>query len=162
MPAMYDYEELVILRLLELNSLMPHYWAEFMILSFQLINPEEQKILKKKIEEVEKMVLEEDFLFNKYKCLDCNKKFRTRVDWFDLSEGCPKCQSLNIETVRDRHSLYDIEMSMESNRDYNAFFLRYGDKISKFDVERKLIKIKEFVFRLVRERAQSRRFKRFR
>lgn len=132
-----------------------------MVLSFQLLEPEEQKILKKKIEEVEHMVLEDDFIFNKYKCLQCNYKFKTKTDWFDI-KGCPKCGSMNIDTVSDRQSLYDIEMGMESNRDYNAFFIRYGVRISKFDIERKLNLIKQWLFYKIRERASSRRFKRFR
>jgi len=152
---------MVILRLLELNSLIPHYWSEFMVLAFQLLDTEEQKILKKQLEEIEEIVLEKEYLFNVYQCVDCKKKFSTRIDWFDIT-GCPKCSSINIKILSERQSLYDIEMAMESNRDYNAFFLRYGQRITKFDIERKLIKIKQWIFNIIREKASSRRFKRFR
>lgn len=161
MPAMYDYEEMVILRLLELNSLIPHYWSEFMILAFQLLGDEEQKILKSKIDEIESLVLEKEFIKNYYKCVNCKFKFKTRIDWFDMTQ-CPKCESPNIKTVLDRQSLYDIEMAMESNRDYGAFFLKYGSRITKFDIERKLNRIKQWIFNIIRQRAQQRRFKRFR
>lgn len=132
-----------------------------MILAFQLLEPEEQKILKTRIEEIEHTVLEDDVLYNRYKCLDCNYKFKSKTDWFDI-HGCPKCQSMNIKTVQDRHSLYDIEMAIESNRDFGSFFMRYGRRITKFDVERKLNRIKQFIFNIIRERASQRRFKRFR
>jgi len=126
-----------------------------------LLNTEEQVLLKKQIEEIEEMTLEDEFLFNFYLCVDCKKKFKTKTDWFDL-KGCPYCNSMNIKTLTERQSLYDIEMAMESNRDFNAYFLRYGIKVTKFDIERRLNGIKKFVFSLIRERAQSRRFKRFR
>jgi Zn finger protein HypA/HybF involved in hydrogenase expression len=161
MATAYEYQELIILRLLELNSLMPHYWSEFMVLAFQLLEPEEQKMLKKKVEEIEHMVLEDDVLYNKYKCLDCLYKFKSKTDWFDI-HGCPKCQSTNVKTMQDRHSLYDIEFAIESNRDFGAFFMKYGKRITKFDVERKLNLIKRYIFMVIRERAQTRRFKRFR
>jgi predicted Zn-ribbon and HTH transcriptional regulator len=132
-----------------------------MVLAFQLLNTDEQKILKKQIEEIEQMVLEDDVLFNVYKCNDCKYKWKTKTDWFDI-QGCPKCRGMNIVSLQERQSLFDIEMACESNRDYNAFFLRYGDRVDKFSIERRLIKIKQWVFMIIRERAGSRRFKRFR
>ena len=98
---------------------------------------------------------------NKYKCLDCNFKFKTKDDWFDIP-GCLRCRSPNIKTVNDRISFFDIELSMESNRDFGAFFLRYGERISKNDVERKLVKIKSWIFASIHQQASQRRFKRFR
>jgi len=133
-----------------------------MILAFQLLEPEEQKVLKQKIEEIEKSVLEDDVLYNRYKCLSCGYKFRSKTDWFDLKKGCPRCNDINIKTVKDRNSLWDIEFSMESNQDFGAFFIRYGDRIYKTDLERKLVKIKQYIFIKIRELASSRRFKRFR
>lgn len=152
---------MVILRLLELNSLIPHYWSEFMVLAFQLLEPAQQNILKKQIEEIEDMVLEKEFQYNYYRCKSCKYKFKTKIDWFDI-KGCPKCKGTNITTLQERHSLYDIEMAMESNRDYTAFFMRYGERISKFDIERRLSRIKSWLFSIIRERSESRRFKRFR
>jgi hypothetical protein len=69
---------------------------------------------------------------------------------------------MNIKTVKDRQSLYDVEFATESKQDFGAFFLRYGDRIYKIDVERKLIKIKQYIFMRIRDLASSRRFKRFR
>ncbi len=163
MPSQYDYNEMMILRLIELNSLIPHYWSEFLILSFQLLDTDQQKLLKKRIQEIESMVLEEDSLYNVYRCdgPKCLFKFKTKRDWYDITH-CPKCGHKQVSTVIDRLSLYDIEMAMESNNDYNAFFVNKGVKVTKFDVERKLNKIKQYVFNIIRETATKRRFKRAR
>lgn len=61
-------------------------------------------------------------------------------------------------------SLYDIEMAIESNPDYYAFFQREedGETITKFDVERKLNVIKVWIYLKVRERSVGRKFNRFR
>jgi len=59
--------------------------------------------------------------------------------------------------------LYDIEMAIESNPDYYAFFERDdGTKISKFDIERRLNRIKEWIYTKVRVRSEGRRFARTR
>jgi hypothetical protein len=58
-------------------------------------------------------------------------------------------------------TLYDIEMAMESNPDYYSFFEREdGVKVTKFDIERELDKIRKYVFIKVKERAYSMRFTR--
>jgi hypothetical protein len=132
-----------------------------MILAFQLLNTEEQKILKKQIEQIEQMVLEEEKLYNEYKCIDCNHFFKSRLDWFEI-RGCPKCRSFNVNTMMERFSLYDIEFAMESNRDFNSFFIRYSTRVTKFDITRRLNKIKSWIFSVIRSKAESRRFKRFR
>lgn len=118
-------------------------------------------MLKKRINEIEEMVLEDDALLNFYQCNSCKKKFKTKVDWFDL-QGCPKCRTSDINVKSHRQSLFDIEMCIESNKDYMAFFTRYHNKISKFDIERRLNAIKQWVMNIVREKSSKRRFKRFR
>jgi hypothetical protein len=58
-------------------------------------------------------------------------------------------------------SLYDIEMSMESNLDFFSYFERPdGVQVSKFDVERELNKIKQWIYSIVRQKASTRRFRR--
>ena len=60
-------------------------------------------------------------------------------------------------------SLYDIEMAIESNPDYYAYFeTSSGNRVTKFDVERELNKIKQWIYAEVRTRASTRRFRRFR
>jgi len=60
-------------------------------------------------------------------------------------------------------SLYDIEMATESNPDYYAYFERSdGNQVTKFDVERELNKIKQWIYAEVRVRAITRKFRRFR
>ena len=122
----YQWEEMILLRLIELNSLMPHYWSELFILSFQLFSDDELESLKHQIRDVELMI----FL---------------------------------PEEIMHGLSLYDIEMSLESNPDFHAFFERHdGVKVTKFDVERRLDKIRQWIFERVRDKARSRRFSRFR
>ena len=60
-------------------------------------------------------------------------------------------------------SLYDIEMAIESNPDYYAYFEKSnGTTITKFDIERELNKIKAWIYSKVREQAVGRKFSRFR
>jgi predicted Zn-ribbon and HTH transcriptional regulator len=156
-----EFEEIVILKIINTSTLMPHYWSDFVVTAKQLLNHEQEKRLASMVREVEKMVLEEEFYYNVFVCKskECNHVWRTEDDWYEVA-SCPKCKSYDAKLVQERHSLYDIEMAIESNRDFTAFFNRYGAKIYKFDIERKLNKIKEWVFVIVKEKAQSRRFTR--
>jgi hypothetical protein len=152
---------MILLRTLELNSLIPHYWSELFLLAKQLLNEEEEKRLYRMVRELEQLVLEEEFWYNHLSCSKCQYSWKTDSDWFEF-EVCPKCDSPDVRIVRERHSLYDIEMALESNKDFTAYFERYGIPISKFDVERRLNKIKEWIFMIVKRKASQRRFKRFR
>lgn len=67
------------------------------------------------------------------------------------------------EQLKYGYSLYDIEMALESNPDYYSYFERAdGAKVTKFDVERRLDKVRQWIFMQVREKAKSKRFSRFR
>jgi hypothetical protein len=60
-------------------------------------------------------------------------------------------------------SLYDIEMALESNADFYAYFEKTdGTTITKFDIERKLNNIKSWIYAKVRIKAISRKFQRYR
>lgn len=111
------------------------------MLARQLLDAEERHELDEMLFEVEKMVLE------------------TEIVPKETEDG----KLVWVERIRGQMSLYDIEMAMESNMDYYAFFQRDdGSVITKFDVERKLNKIKSWLYTRVRQRAQNRRFQRFR
>jgi hypothetical protein len=69
----------------------------------------------------------------------------------------------NKKEIQAGLSLYDIEMAIESNPDYYAYFERSdGNQVTKFDVERELNKIKQWIYSEVRVRAVTRKFRRFR
>jgi hypothetical protein len=124
------YEEVVLFRMIELNQLMPHYWSELFLMSFQLFDPlsEEYKELQQMIEGVEMMIF-------------------------------------TPEEIELGLSLYDIEMAIESNPDYFAYFERSDNPnitISKFDIERKLNQIKMWLYSHVRARAITRKFRKYR
>lgn len=112
------------------------------MLAEQLLKEEEDREkLHEMIFEVEKLVLE------------------TEMVPVETEEG----KLLWIEKVRGERSLYDIEMAIESNPDYYAFFEKEdGTVITKFDIERKLDKIRKWLYGMVREKAQGRRFQKFR
>jgi hypothetical protein len=155
------YEEICLVRIINMSPLMPHYWSDFVVTAKQLLNAEQEKRLSNMVREVEKMVLEEEFWFNIFLCKKCQAVWKTEDDWYEVAT-CknPNCKSYDVKLIQERHSLYDIEMAIESNRDYTAFFNRYGQKIYKFDVDRKLNKIKEWIFVIVKEKASSIRFNR--
>jgi hypothetical protein len=114
----------MILRAMDLNPLMPHYYSELFVISFQLFDPgsEEFEQLQLMIQAIEQMVLDDN----------------------QLSAGM---------------SLYDVEMAIESNPDYYAFFEKAdGTTVTKFDIERELSKIKSWIYGKVRERAVGRKF----
>jgi hypothetical protein len=95
--------------------------------------------LNEMIHDVEKLVLE------------------TRKERIELQDG----RVIWRTTVKGEASIYDIEMAIESNADYYAYFERDdGSQVSKFDIERKLDKIRKFVYENVRMRAQNKRFTR--
>jgi hypothetical protein len=137
----YSYEEMLLVRMLELNGLMPHYFSELILLAEQLLSSEEREQLHAKIFEVEKMVLEVEVVPK------------------ETQDG----KMIWVERIRGKLSLYDIEMATESNVDYYSYFERDdGTKVSKFDVERKLNEIKSWLYSKVRERSSQRRFSKFR
>lgn len=139
MPS-FSYEEMVLLRILNLNSLQPHYWSELIVLAEQLLSPEERYQLHEMIFDVEKMVFETEF----------------------VREEDEKGNLVWVERIRGDLSLYDIEMATESNPDYYSFFQREdGTILSKFDIERRLNRIRTWLFGIVRERSMKRRFRRF-
>jgi Zn finger protein HypA/HybF involved in hydrogenase expression len=132
-----------------------------MILSFQLLEPQQQIILKKRLNEIEEMVLEDDMLKNYYQCEECGKRYKTRLDWFD-NPPCPRCESTNLKIIAERKSFFDIELSIESNRDFSAFFMKYHKKVSKTEIEHRLNSVKQWIMSVVKEISSKRRFKRFR
>ena len=132
---------MILLRLLELNSLLPHYWSELILLAEQLLEPDERLELHEKLFDVEKMVLE------------------TEIVPREQGDGT----MLWVERIKGNLSLYDIEMAIESNPDYYCYFERPdGSKVTKFDVERELDRIKKWLYGLVRDRSKGRRFMRYR
>lgn len=127
--------------MLELNELMPHYWSNLIMLAEQLLEDDERQKLYEMIFDVEKIVLETEM----------------------VQREQPDGTIVWVERIKGRLSLYDIEMAIESNPDYYAYFERPdGTKVTKFDVERKLNNIKGWLYEKVRERSQGRRFQRFR
>ena len=137
----YSYEEMILIRMLELSYFQPHYWSELLLLANQLLDPQEREELNEMIFNVEKMVLE------------------TEVVPKETDDG----KLVWVERIASRLSLYDIEMDLESNPDYYAYFEKDdGTKISKFDIERELNRIKIFLYTKVRQRASQRRFTKFR
>lgn len=109
-------------------------WAE------QLLDDQERKQLNEMIFEVEKMVFETEIV--------PREDDEGNVYW--------------VERIKGRLSLYDIEMATESNPDYYAYFQRDdGRVVTKFDIERRLDRIKKWMFERITERSQNRRFQRF-
>lgn len=132
---------MVLLRIMELNPLLPHYFSELILLAEQLLDDEEREELHERIFDIEKMVLETERIPRQ------------------MADG----KILWVERIRGRLSLYDIEMAIESNPDYYAFFERAdGLKVTKFDIERELSRLKAWLFEKVRERSSNRRFNRIR
>ena len=141
MVVRYSYEEMVLLRILELNPLLPHYWSELILLAEQLLDDEEREELHDRIFNVERMVLETERIPRQ------------------MADGTV----LWVERTLGRLSLYDIEMAIESNPDFYAYFERPdGLKVTKFDIERELSRLKAWLFEKVRERSSKRRFNRLR
>jgi hypothetical protein len=105
----------------------------------QLLTPEEREELNQMIFDIEKMVLETDVM--------PVKQEDGKMVW--------------VERIRGELSLYDIEMATEANADYYAFFQKEdGAIISKFDVERRLDKVRKYVYECLRKHAEGMRFNR--
>jgi hypothetical protein len=136
-----NQEEMMLLRLIDLQSLFPHYWSQLMLFAMQLLNDDERDQLREMIFDVEKMVLE------------------TEVVPRETEEGTV----VWVERIKGDLSLYDIEMAIESNPDYYAYFERSdGTIVTKFDIERKLDRLKSWIYERVREKSVGKRFTRFR
>lgn len=106
-----------------------------------MLNEEERRELKERLFEVEKLVLETEFV--------PMRKEDGNIVW--------------VERIKGDLSLYDIEMAFESNADYFSYFQKEdGSIVTKFDVERKLDRIRAWVYDRVREKASGMRFTRMR
>ena len=109
------------------------------MLAQQLLSEDQRVKLNELIYDVEKMVLE-------------TKRVR---------EETPDGKVVWKTVVKGDASIYDIEMALESNPDYFSYFEKEdGTIITKFDVERKLDKLRKWVFEEVRIRSQNKRFTR--
>jgi uncharacterized protein YacL (UPF0231 family) len=84
----YSYEEMILLRLLELNSLMPHYWSELFLLSFQLFDPksEQYEALQQMIQDVEIMVLDDNQLEAGFSLYDIEMALESNPDYYSFIE----------------------------------------------------------------------------
>lgn len=134
-------EEMILLKLLGHSHLMPHHWSEMLHNAYLLFDQAERVELQKRIFEIEKMVLE------------------TEVVSRENENG----QMVWVERIRGKLSIYDIEMAIESNPDYYAFFRREdGRTVSKFDIERELDNLKKWIYERVHAKASQRRFSRMR
>lgn len=124
-----------------MSSMQPHYWSELILLAERLLDPHEREEMNQMIFEIEKLVLETEVVPQE----DENGK----IVW--------------VETIRGELSLYDIEMAFESNMDYYAYFQRDDGRIvTKFDIERRLDKLRKWLYSRVTEKSQGRRFNRMR
>jgi len=60
MPTRYEWTEMLVVRLMELNSMMPHYYSELFLLANQLLEGEDNVQLHLMIENIERMCLSID------------------------------------------------------------------------------------------------------
>jgi hypothetical protein len=131
------WEEINVMSLYGLSTLQPHYYSQMILVAEQLLTVEEREELNQMIFEVEKMVLETEVM--------PVKQEDGKIIW--------------VERIRGELSLYDVEM--ESLADYYAFFQKEdGTIISKFDVERRLDKVRKYVYGCLRTHAEGMRFNR--
>jgi hypothetical protein len=77
---------MLLLRLLEINSLIPHYWSELMLLAFQLFDPKtpEYEQLQVMIEEVEWMVFTPDEINSGFSLYDIEMAMESNPDFFSF------------------------------------------------------------------------------
>lgn len=135
----YSYEEMNILAILNTSEFQPHYWSRLILLAEQLLDPHEKEELHAMLFEIEKMVLETEVV--------PRETPDGKIEWFERPRG--------------EMSFYDIEMAIESNADYYCFFEKEdGTKVTRFDVERSLDRVRKWLFSKVLERAKGRRFMR--
>ena len=82
----YSYTELLLLRLIELNPLLPHYYSELFLLSFQLFPPDspEYAVLQDAIREIERLVLEEDQLAAGQSLYDIEMAVESNPDYYSF------------------------------------------------------------------------------
>lgn len=133
------WEEINVMALYGLSTLSPHYYSQMILIAEQLLVPEERETLNQMIFDVEKMVLETEVM--------PVRQEDGKIVW--------------VERIRGQLSLYDVEMALESNQDYYAFFQKEdGTIISKFDVERKLDGVRKYVYECLRKHAEGMRFNR--
>lgn len=77
---------MILLRILELNSLMPHYWSELFTLSFQLFEDDELTELKFMIKVVEELVFTDDEVKNGLSLYDLEMAIESNADYYSYFE----------------------------------------------------------------------------
>ncbi len=133
------YQEIVLHQIMSLHPLQPHYWSALFVQATQLLDDSEISEMERRIAKVEMLV----------------NGVERYMDTDDEGNA--------VTRIRPKGSLtlYDIEMASESNPDYYSFFERDdGVKVTKFDIERELEKIRKWIFLKVKEKAYSTRFTR--
>jgi len=134
-----SYSEIVLHQIMSLSPYMPGYWSQLFTVATQMLEADELVEMEKMIGKVEMIVNGSD----------------TKVEV--MEDGTV----ILVETSKGQLTLYDIEMAFESNPDYYAFFERDdGIKVTKFDIERELDRIRKWLFLKVKDRAHNMRFTR--
>jgi len=77
---------MILLRILELNSLMPHYWSELFVLSFQLFEDDELAELKFMIKSVEEMVFTDEERVTGLSLYDIEMAIESNADYYSYFE----------------------------------------------------------------------------
>lgn len=134
-----SYQEIVLHQVMSLSPYMPGYWSQLFTVAIQLLDADEIVEMERKIAHVEMIV----------------NGSEKKVEM--MEDGTVKI----VEVPKGSLTLYDIEMAFESNPDYYAYFERDdGIRITKFDIERELDKIRKWLFLKVKDRAYGMRFTR--
>lgn len=96
---------------------LPHYWSNLFIAMQHLLSEEDMTELKHKIADVERM---------------CGSKIERKRN------GSKK--------ILPQMSLYEIEIYLFNSFNLKSYFLVDGEKVTQFEIERKLFEIKEWCF----------------
>jgi hypothetical protein len=99
----FSYQEMILLRLLELNPLLPHYWSELFMLSFQLFDPtsEQYAELQQMIRDVEELILSPPQVGAGLSLYDIEMAFESNPDYYAYFERDDGVQVTKFDVERE-------------------------------------------------------------
>lgn len=110
---------MILLRILELNSLMPHYWSELFTLSLQLFEDEELAELKFMIKGVEELVFTDEEIDMGKSLYDLEMAIESNPDYYSYFEREDTGQTISkfdIERQLNQIKLWIYERVREKAR----------------------------------------------
>jgi len=125
MPVRYDWQEMLVVRIMELNSLMPHYYSELFLLANQLLEGEDNLKLHGMIKSVEMKCLSKEEIKGGLGIYDIEMSIESNQDYSSYMETDTGMKMYKLDVERElnkiKQYIFAKVKDIGKNRRFNKF-----------------------------------------